>query len=142
MNTGTPAKRPKYSYCIDQTGVALSDPGSMQSYYHYYHYHIIELSPRNWETTMRHNIVLTVFPTQNVNHHVWKSVITTLQSIVSLQLRGEGHEMDKNCGTNQSYSFPCFSNLIPGIGEQQNIKIWFSEFSTHGFVWKIVRATF
>ena len=28
-------------------------------------------------------------------------------------------------------SFPCFSNLLPVIGEQQNIKVWFSKFSTH-----------
>ena len=28
-------------------------------------------------------------------------------------------------------SFPCFSNLLPGIGEKQSNKVWFSEFSTH-----------
>ena len=28
-------------------------------------------------------------------------------------------------------SFPCFSNLLPGIGEKQSNKVWFWEFSTH-----------
>ena len=32
-------------------------------------------------------------------------------------------EMEKNCGTNLSHIFPCFSNLLPGIGEQLNIKM-------------------
>ena len=87
--------------------------------------YIIEQSPRDWETTMRQNLVLKIFHTQNIYHHVWKTVRTTLQCIVGLQSRGEGHEMEKNCGTNLSHSFPCFSNLLPGIGEQQNIKVWF-----------------
>ena len=30
-----------------------------------------------------------------------------------------------------SHSFPCFSNLLPGIGEKQSIKVWFWEFSMH-----------
>ena len=38
--------------------------------------------------------------------------------------QGEGHEMKKNCETNLSHSFPCFSNLIPEIGELGNIKVW------------------
>ena len=33
--------------------------------------------------------------------------------------------MEKNYGTNLSHSFPCFSNLLPGIGE----------FSTHGDIY-------
>ena len=57
---------------------------------------------------MRQNIVLTVFHTQNIHHHVWKTVRTTLQRDVGIQLRG-GHEMEKNCGTNLSHSFPCFA---------------------------------
>ena len=28
-------------------------------------------------------------------------------------------------------SFPCFSNLLPGIGEKRSNKVWFWEFSTH-----------
>ena len=43
---------------------------------------------------MRSNIVLTIFHTQNIHHHVWKTARTTLQSNVGLQLRGEGHEME------------------------------------------------
>ena len=87
--------------------------------------HIIEQSSRDWETTMRQNVVLTIFHTQNIYHHVWKTVRTTLQSNVGLQSRGEGQEMEKNFGTNLFQSFPCFSNLLLGIGEQRNIKVWF-----------------
>ena len=55
----------------------------------------------------------------------------TLKCIVGLQLRGEGHEIEKNYVTNLYNSFPWFSSLLPGIGEQQNIKVWFSKFFTH-----------
>ena len=55
--------------------------------------HIIEQSPRNWEATMRQNVVLTIFHTQNIYHHVWKTVKTTLQRNVGLKSRGEGHEI-------------------------------------------------
>ena len=45
----------------------------------------------------------------NFSHtHAWKTVRTKLQCTVGLQSWGEGHEMDKNCGTNLSHSFPCF----------------------------------
>ena len=48
---------------------------------------------------MRQNVVLTIFHTQNIYHYVLKIVRTTLQCIVGLQLRGEGHKIEKNCGT-------------------------------------------
>ena len=79
---------------------------------------IIEQFTRHWETTMRQNVVLTIFHTQNMYEHVWNAVGTTLQCIIGHQLRGGGHEMEKTCETNVSHSFPCFSNLLPGIGEQ------------------------
>ena len=107
-------------YCLyDFMYVALSDTGSMKFS------HILEQSPRNWDTTMRQNVVLTIFHTQNLHHHGWKTVRTTLQCTVGLQLQGEGHKMDKNCGTNLSHGYPCFSNLLPGIGGQRNIKVSF-----------------
>ena len=87
--------------------------------------HIIEQCPRDWETTMQGNVVLTIFHTQNICHRAWKIVRTTLQCIVGLQSWGEGHEKEKNYGTNLSHSFPSFLNLLPAIGEQQNIKVWF-----------------
>ena len=69
--------------------------------------HIIGQSQCDWETTMRQNVVLTIFHTQKIYHHVWKTVRTTLQSNVDLQSRGEDHAMEeKNCGTNLSHSFP------------------------------------
>ena len=67
---------------------------------------------------MHQTVVLTIFDTQNIHHHVWKTVRTTLQGIVGLKLRGEGHESEKNCGANPSHNFPCLSNLLLVIGEQ------------------------
>ena len=87
--------------------VALSDPGSISFS------HNIEQYSRNWETTMRQNVILTVFHTQNIYHLLWKTVITTLQCIVGLQSWGEGHATEKNCGTNLSYSFLAFQNFSP-----------------------------
>ena len=55
--------------------------------------HILEQSPRDWETTMHQNLVLTIFHTQNIHHHAWKTVRTTLLCIVGLQLREEDPEM-------------------------------------------------
>ena len=52
--------------------VALSDPGSMKFS------HIIEKSPRDWEATVRQNVALTVFHTQNICHHAWKTLRTKL----------------------------------------------------------------
>ena len=86
---------------------------------------ILEQSPSDWEITVRQNVFLTIFHTQNIYHHVWKTVRTTLQSKVGLQSPGEGHEMEQKCGTNLFHSFPCFSKLLPGIGEEQNIKVLF-----------------
>jgi hypothetical protein len=77
---------------------------------------------------MRQNGVLTIFHTQNVYHHAWKTVRTTLQCIVGLQLGEEGHEMEKKFRTNLSHSFPYISNLLLGIGEQRNIKVVLSVF--------------
>ena len=60
---------------------------------------ILEQSPGDWETAMRQIVVLTLFHTQNIYHHVWKTVITKLQCMVGLQLWGIGKEMEKNYGT-------------------------------------------
>ena len=54
------------------TYVALSDPGSMKWSY------ILEQSPRDWETTMRQNVVLTIIHTQNICHSAWKTLRPTL----------------------------------------------------------------
>ena len=54
--------------------------------------HILEQSPRNWETTMRQNVFLTIFHTQYICHRAWKTVRTTLQCIDGLQLQAEGHK--------------------------------------------------
>ena len=44
---------------------------------------------------MRQNVVLTVFHTQNIDHHVWETVRSTLQCIIGLQSWGKSHEMEK-----------------------------------------------
>ena len=35
--------------------------------------HIIEQRPRDWKTTSYQNVALTVFHTQNIFHHMWKT---------------------------------------------------------------------
>ena len=52
--------------------VVLSDPGCIKFS------HILEQCPRDWETTMRPNVVLTIFHTQSICHGAWKIVRTTL----------------------------------------------------------------
>ena len=52
--------------------VALSDPGSMKCSY------FLEQSPRDWEKTLRQNVVLTILHTQNICHRAWKTLRTTL----------------------------------------------------------------
>ena len=63
--------------------VELSDPGYMKFVY------ILEQSLRNLKTTMHQNVVPTIFHTQNIRHPAWKTVRSTCQCIVVLQLRGE-----------------------------------------------------
>ena len=58
-----------------------------------------------------------------------------MQSNVGCQSWGESHEMEKNCGTNLSHSFPYFSNLLPGIGEQKKHQSVFLRVSTHDDVY-------
>ena len=70
-------------------------------------------SPRDWKTTKHQNAVPTLFQTQNIRHHEWKIVATTLQLIFVLQSQGEGHEKKKNHGTHLSPSFPSFPDLLP-----------------------------
>ena len=117
----------KFSYVLKQICCTL------RSWVHaiFSHYRTFNIE----QTTMHLNVVLKILHTQNKYHHVWKTVKTTLQSIVGLQSGGEGNAMEKNCGTNPSHSFPCFSNLYTRIGKQQNIKVWFWEFSTHGDIY-------
>ena len=40
--------------------------------------HVLEQSPRDWETTMHQNVVLAFFHTQNICHRAWKILRTTL----------------------------------------------------------------
>ena len=70
---------------------------TLTSWVHAFFSHYRTVS-RDWETTMRQNVVLTVFHTQHVYHHACKTVRTTLQCIIGFQLPGKGHEMEKNCG--------------------------------------------
>ena len=76
--------------------------------------HNIEQSPRDLETTMRQNLFLTVFQTQKLFHYVRKTVRTTLQCIVGLQSRGEGHEIKKNVGQICPVFFLAFQTVGSG----------------------------
>ena len=83
--------------------------------------HILEQSLQDCETTMRQNVVLTVFHTQNICHHAWKTLRTTLWCFVFLQSRREGLKSMENYGTDLSHSFSSFHDLFPTIGDQQCI---------------------
>ena len=94
------------------TYVPLWDPESIKCS------HILEQCPRDWETIMRQNVVLTVFHTQNICHHAWKTLRTTHWCFVFLQSRGEGLKSKENYVKIRPY-FPSFLNLLPGIGKNR-----------------------
>ena len=75
----------KLSYGYLGEYVALSDPGTMQFV------PILGQSPHNWSTMLHWNVVSKNFHAQNICHNVLKIVKITLQCIVVLQSRGEGH---------------------------------------------------
>ena len=62
--------------------VALSYHGSMKFC------HIREQSPCNWETNVCQNVALTVFHTQNICHHAWKTLRIPLWCFGVPQSRG------------------------------------------------------
>ena len=82
---------------------------------------ILEQSPQDWETTTNQNVVLTVFHTQNICHHAWKTLRTTLLCFVFLQSQGEGLKIKEKYGTDLFHNFSPFHDLFPMIGGQQCI---------------------
>ena len=46
-------------------------------------------SPRDVRTIIHLNVFLTVFYTDHISQHLWKTVGTTFQCIIVLQSRGE-----------------------------------------------------
>ena len=72
-------------------------------------------SPRNWKKPMHQNAVPTIFHTQNICHHVWKIVRTTLQC------PGRRSRKLGKLGTDLSHSFSTFHDPLPAIGEQRYI---------------------
>ena len=62
--------------------VTLLDPGYMTFLY------VLSQSPCDWWTPIHPNLVLTIFHTQNIYHHVCNTVRTTFWYIVVLQSRG------------------------------------------------------
>ena len=73
-----------------------------------WYFHIIEHSPRNWKTTVCQNVALTVFHTQIICHHAWKTHRTTLWCIFALQSRGDGLKSTENYETDLFHSFLYF----------------------------------
>ena len=96
--------------------------------------HILEQSPRDWETTTRPNVVLTVFHTQNIRPHAWK-LSEPHNDVSFFSNPGRRFEKQGKLWENLSHSFPCFSKFLPGIGEKPNINVWFLEFSTRGDIY-------
>ena len=68
----------------DNRYVSLWDPESMKLL------DLLEQSPQDWKTTTGQNVVLTVFHTQNICHHLWKTLRTPLLCFVLLISQGEG----------------------------------------------------
>ena len=66
--------------------VALWDPESTKCQCY------LRPSPCNWRTLIHFNVVPTVFHIDHISQGVFKTVRTTFQCIVVLQLRGEGPE--------------------------------------------------
>ena len=89
--------------------VALSDPGSMKFC------HIIEQSPCDWESTVCQNVALTVFHTQNISHHAWKTLRITLWCFAVLQSRGKGLKSKENYGRDFSPSVSPFHDILPRL---------------------------
>ena len=77
--------------------------------------HILERSPRDWETTMHQNVVLAFFHTQNICHSAWKILRTTLCCFVFLQSRGKGLKSKANYGKICPIVFLAFQTLSPGL---------------------------
>ena len=109
------------------TYVAHSDPGSMKFS------HIIEQAPL--EKTVCQNVALTVFHTQNICHHVWKTLRNTLWCFVVLQSWGEVLISKENYGTNLSHNFFPSHDILLAIGDQQCIAMYFWQFSTHSDIY-------
>ena len=66
---------------------------------------ILGQSPCNWRTMMPGNVVLTIFHTQQICDHAWKTVRFKFLSIIVLQLQGDlSHIL-----------FPTFQDLFPAI---------------------------
>ena len=85
---------------------------------------ILEQSPRDWETTMRQKIFMTVFHKQNIRQNVWKTLRTTLLCFVFLLSRGKGYTSKENCGTDFPIVFLVFLTFSRDW-RKQNIKVWF-----------------
>ena len=66
-------------------------------------------------------VVLTIFHTQNIYHHAWKTVGPTLQCIIGLQLRGEGHkiEREKTVGQICPIVFLAFQTFSSGLENKE-----------------------
>ena len=99
-----------YELCTDTTsvfGILIGLRCTLRSWVHEI-FHIIEQSPRNWEPTVCQNVALTVFPTQNICHLVWKTLRTTLWCFFGLQSWEEGLKSKENYATDLSHSFSPF----------------------------------
>ena len=105
-------------------------------------FHVLERSPRDWKSTMRQSVVLTVFHTQNICHSVWKNLRTTLWCFVFLQSRGEGLKSKENYGTK---FYLLFKPSPRDWRKRKHQSVVLRNFHTlwHIFwVWKTVRTTF
>ena len=102
--------------------------------------HILERSPRDWETTMLQNVVLA-FSTHKICHGAWKIIRTTICCFLFLQSRGEVLKSKENYGTKFSLPFKPSPQDWRKMN-QQSVVLRMFHASWHIFcAWKNARTT-
>ena len=75
---------------------------------------------------MHFNVILTVFHIDHISQNVCKTVRTTFQCIIILQLQGEGPEKAHNYGTDLGQIFRTFS---PRLENNDTLKCSYDSFA-------------
>ena len=81
--------------------------------------YVLGQSPHNLNTTIDGNAGPTIFHTQNVRCHVWKTIRTTLQCIVVLKSWGDGR---KNFGISLCPYFLAFWTFSPRFENNSSLQ--------------------
>ena len=77
----------------------------------------IQFCPLDWRTTIRWNVVQTIFQHNHICQDCLKNTRSTFECMVILKSRGQGPKKMENYGTNLSRTFNKNLDLVPCIGE-------------------------